>query len=369
MRLRVSESKEILFDLGHPAHVHVFRNVIRLLQRHGVSVHVTARPKEVTLQLLDAYRIPYEVVGGHYAPVGRKAFHTFARVRSIARLIRNKRVAVAMGVHNPYVALAGALASARTAVLIDSEPVRYDRLLTYPFATYLMTPRGFRNSLGRKQVRFDGFKELAYLHPNHYTPDPRIRDSLELDSSEPFFVVRFVAWSAEHDIGQSGFTLSQKRRLVTLLRNHGRLFISSESRLPLEFAPYKLSLPPERIHDVLAEANLVISESQTMTTEAAILGTPVVQTNSLVGTMSNFAELQERYGLVFAERDPNRALELAEQLAGDSELKRRARLGRDRLLQDKIDVALYLAGVAMQLLHGKTLDVPSVPERRDIAPV
>src|SRR3990172_7698608 len=49
----------ILFDIGHPAHVHFFRNPIRLLKEKGHTVLVTSRDKEVAHQLLDSLSIPH----------------------------------------------------------------------------------------------------------------------------------------------------------------------------------------------------------------------------------------------------------------------------------------------------------------------
>ena len=53
----------ILFDMGHPAHVHFFKNAIWELEKQGHEVKVTARDKDVTLELLEAYGIPYEIWG------------------------------------------------------------------------------------------------------------------------------------------------------------------------------------------------------------------------------------------------------------------------------------------------------------------
>jgi hypothetical protein len=46
--------------MGHPAHVHFFKNAIWALEKQGHAVCVTARDKDVTLKLLEAYKIPYE---------------------------------------------------------------------------------------------------------------------------------------------------------------------------------------------------------------------------------------------------------------------------------------------------------------------
>ena len=45
----------VLIDIGHPAHVHFFKNLIKNLKKNGHSIQLIARDKEVTLALLQAY--------------------------------------------------------------------------------------------------------------------------------------------------------------------------------------------------------------------------------------------------------------------------------------------------------------------------
>ena len=52
----------ILVDIGHPAHVHLFRNLIKRVFREGGKAVATTRDKDVTVGLCDAYQIPQEVV-------------------------------------------------------------------------------------------------------------------------------------------------------------------------------------------------------------------------------------------------------------------------------------------------------------------
>ncbi len=351
----MADRKGVLVDIGHPAHVHVFHHVITRLVREGRPVFVTARRKEVSLDLLEAFDIPYQEIGGHGRSLWYKGAQAVTRSLQLRRHMRRNHVGIALGVHNPYVAFGGWIGRVPTAVLVDSEPVRYDRVMTFPFATHLLTPRGFALNLGAKQERFDGFKELAYLHPRYFRPDPNVRSVLGVSSDEPYFLVRLVAWQAEHDVGQRGLSPSEKSQLVRRLEKLGRVFISSEKPLANDLARYQLRLPPELIHHALAFASFLFSESQTMTTEAAVLGTPVVQCNTLVGTMSNFSELQNRYGLIHATRDSTRAMDLAESIAADPATKRAAQAQAARLISEKIDVTEYLTKVVDAILDGQQL--------------
>ena len=50
---------KIFIDIGHPAHVHYFKNFIWIMQEKGHVVYISARNKEVALDLLDYYKIHY----------------------------------------------------------------------------------------------------------------------------------------------------------------------------------------------------------------------------------------------------------------------------------------------------------------------
>ena len=50
---------KILVDIIHPANVHYFKNFIFQMEKEGHSVKITARNKDVSFKLLDAYNFKY----------------------------------------------------------------------------------------------------------------------------------------------------------------------------------------------------------------------------------------------------------------------------------------------------------------------
>jgi len=49
----------IVIDIGHPAHVHYFRNFIKIMESQGHEFLVFARNREVVYELLDYYSIKF----------------------------------------------------------------------------------------------------------------------------------------------------------------------------------------------------------------------------------------------------------------------------------------------------------------------
>jgi len=93
-------------------------------------------------------------------------------------------------------------------------------ILRVPFVDTIWTPSCFKGDMGRKHVRYDGYKELAYLHPKYFTPDKSVLDDIGQNEGEPFIILRFVSWSATHDIGEHG--LKNKLAYVRGLEKYGR---------------------------------------------------------------------------------------------------------------------------------------------------
>jgi len=56
---------KILIDIGHPAHVHFFKNFIWEMQKRGHEIKITAREKDVTFHLLKAYGFDFVNLGEH----------------------------------------------------------------------------------------------------------------------------------------------------------------------------------------------------------------------------------------------------------------------------------------------------------------
>jgi hypothetical protein len=198
-------------------------------------------------------------------------------------------------------------------------------------------------SLGKKEIKYPGYHELAYLHPNVFTLDERVLAILGMKKGEKYAIVRFVAWEASHDIGHSGISYENKIKLVKTLSRHLHVFISSEMELPEELKNYQIKIPPEQMHNALAFAHLFVGESSTMATESAVLGTPSIYINdSKLGYTNDLANYGLLYSYMESEIDQITAIKKAEELALKQNTKEEYLTKREQMLADKIDVSAFL---------------------------
>jgi predicted glycosyltransferase len=330
-----------------PAHVHLYRPVADRLRARGHEVRLLARDYACTVELLEYFDLPYRVYGtcdtSQSSLFRRLPGHYLGLLRETRRF--DPDLIFGMGA---YAAHAGAVTRTPTVLVLDSEPTSLDHAVSRPFARALITPEAFRKDLGDRHYTFPGFKECAYLHPEVYDPDPAVRDELGV-GDDPYAVVRFNAFGSHHDVAEGGFTPDQRRRLVDALAEHLTVVVSDEGGdLDVSSLPAReYDLHPARLHDALAGADLLVADTQTMVTEAALLGTPAIRSNSFVGDddMGNFLEL-ERRNLVENLASFEAVLDRAVEFAADPSVAERWRRRRDEYVSGLPNVADVLVAVA-----------------------
>ncbi len=331
----------ILVDLLHPAHVHVFRILIAELQANGDDVLVTARDKDVTLGLLNEYGIDHRVISAQATGSIGLVTEWVGRSAKLSRIAHDFKPDVMIGIMGVSIAPVGRLLRIPTLVFYDTEFATTTNRIVYPLAGAVITPDCYSAPVNGSHVTYPGYHELAYLHPDRFEPDPARVEAFGIDPQSTYSIIRFVSWEASHDRKEVALTLDQKRHLVDRLLLHGGVAISSESTLPADLRQYALSGPTSDVHHVLRYASVVVGESATMASEAAVLGTPAVY----VATTSRgyVDDLERRYGLV-RHIDPSEfgfAVSATEDALTPAS-QRSAEQAHQHLLTDKIDVTSWM---------------------------
>lgn len=350
----------ILVDISHPAHVHFFRNAISAWQEHGHTVKVVGRDKDLTCNLLQWYRIPSKVLSKArtgLSLIGEMLVH-IGRLLPMARTFRPH---VMLQIGGTFIGPVGWLTRRPAWAFTDTENATLSNLITFPFVDKVFTPQCYNLDHGPKHLRYPGFHELAYLHPNRFQPDPSVLKVFGLKPSDPFFIVRFVGWQSAHDICQRGFSPSNKIQLIRELAKHGKVFVSSESPMPDPIKQYASAIPVEQIHHFMAFARLIVGESATMASEGAVLGTPAI---FLSPTGRGYTDVQEHtYGLVFnfKNTEQGKALDTVKELVERPYPKDHWQKKRQRLLKNSIDVTEWL--VRLVECFGETRDADIAARR------
>lgn len=88
---------------------------------------------------------------------------------------------------------------------------------------------------------------------------------------------------------------------------------------------------------------MLISDSQSMTMEAAMLGVPSIRFSDLAGRIGVLEELENKYGLTFGIKtsEPERLFQKIHELLGIPDLRQEWQRRREKMLSDKIDVTAF----------------------------
>lgn len=335
----------ILIDIGHPAHVHLLKNVAEQMKSRGHNVYYSVRDIPVAKRLMDIYGMtPYLNLGGKRDSIFGKALTVLHQDWELFKFVKKNKIdfGLSSGIVLPHVSQFTSM----KAFKFDDDDDNAEPLVVkfgHPFAAATFTPDSIVRKTS-KAIYYAGTHELAYLHPNRFSPDPSVLDKAGIKQGERFFIMRFVAFKGHHDINQGGLFIDQKRQLIDLLKPYGRVIITSERAIEPEFEQYRLPVPPEEIHSLMAYASMFLGDSQTMTSEAAILGVPALKCNTFAGKLSVPNELEQKYGLCYACQPSDfdafyahvqKLLESLGSTAAEWAEKRK------KFLADKIDVTAF----------------------------
>jgi uncharacterized protein len=334
---------KILIDIAHPAHVHLVKNVYKELVSKGHRVYVTVKDIPSAIELLQRYSIPYLYLGEKKDSLLGKALLQIAYNLKVWWMVVSKGIDIGFGtsITIPHISRVTKMKS----IVFDDDDDDVEPLFVkygHPFSDVILSPAcAVRKT--NKVIGYNGYHELAYLHPSRFTPDVSVLNEIGLLPGEKYFILRFNAFKAHHDIGIQGLSIENKRKIIELLEKQGKVFITTERNLDDEFLPYQLLLSPEKIHSLIYYATMFVGDSQTMTSEAAVLGTPSIRCNTFVRRISYLEEEEFSYNLTygFLPTDSEAMFSKIKELLDMPNLKQEWQLRRAIMLEDKIDVTQF----------------------------
>lgn len=350
---------KIVIYISHPAQYLFFKNPIQLWKTHGHELKIFIRTKDVLAQLMKNDNIAYENV----MPFGRKS--NFLSITK-AFISRTTKLYFKILKFDPDILLGTDASIAHIAFILrkpcittledDYNVIKRLAQLTYPFTSTILAPESCLVGKWKfKKIGYNGFMKLSYLYPNRFAPDKHV--STKYTGGHPFCLIRLSRLTAYHDMGIAGLPQEHLKKVIEICLRQGRsVFISAEGELSSEFEQYRLTVNPSEMHHVLAAADLLISDSQSMSVEAAMLGVPSIRFSDFSGRISVLEELEHYYHLTFGipPSNPQRLFALTGKILSINNRNKLYQERREHLLAEKIDVAAFV-----------TWFVENYPESRD----
>ena len=344
-----------LIALNHPAHYHLFKNFRKEMINRGHKVVFSIKDKEVLSRLLDEESIDYiRMINRN----DRKQDKAISIIKSnlvelikgdfaLYRFIKKNKPDFMIGtdVSISHIGLVTKVPS----FVFNEDDLEINKLFcysTYPFTKYIVSPSVCNTGrFKHKKIEYNGYQKLAYLHPNRFKADLSSLES-SFTENKKNYIIRMVSFTAGHDIEHqhSGINSELLDKIIMRLKKHGQVHISSEKGVPEKYSQYKLDIKVNNIHNYIAAADMFISDSQSMTVEASMLGTPSLRFNSFSGRISVLNELEYKYKLTHSFNVDNESgfLEKLDELLETDNLRTVYLERRKQMLNDKIDLTAFL---------------------------
>jgi predicted glycosyltransferase len=341
---------KILVDLNHPVDVNFFKNAIALLaKQHNCDIEITLQPRGKLVPILQR-----ELPNFHFTSIGtyRKSLtgkvlgagYRFLRLLSFVRRGEFDAVVSFGGIgvcHATYVL--------RKPSVIFDDDIEY-RIGFYPykpFATRLVMPQHIPVR-GRNVVKYKGFKELAYLHPNHFKPDEGSLREYGVMPAKYVFVREVSNISMNYTHLEEGQLADVCRRLRTSGLD---VVLSLEDKsLTDRFAPHCIILqePVRDIYSLMHFALLTVSSGDTMARESCLTGTPVIYTGGRY--MSVNTELIKR-GIFFEPDDEHSVMNLVGMIVEGNIKERTQEIVQQALVDEWEDTTQVIVNNVLSVMH------------------
>ena len=340
----------VLIQLSHPAHFHLYKNVAKNLMDHGHQVFILIKTKDILEDLLKQSGLPYYNILKEAHRKSRLGVLWDMIVRDVRmlRFVRKNKIDLLTG-STPEVAQVGWV-TRKYRVNTGEDDMRVVPLfqkIAGPFIQTMLSPVVCDNwKIEAKTVKHASYHELAYLHPNHFDADRNVVEKY-FPSDSPYFIIRFSSLNAHHDKGIKGINAEIAQRLIDILNPYGKIYITSERELEPQFEPYRIKINTLDMHHVMAFSSLYIGDSQTMAAEAGVLGVPFVRYNDFVGRIGYLNELENVYQLGYGikaseEGSADKMYKIVEDLLATPNLNMEWEKRRQKMLHEKIDYAKFL---------------------------
>jgi predicted glycosyltransferase len=330
----------VWIDLTAPAHVLVFRPLIRLLRERGDEVELTARDYAQTVELLELHGIEADVLGRHggRARLGKLRSLT-SRLHDLRRWAHGRRFDVALAHGSHELTMTAHRLGIPSATTFDYEYAWLQHQLGCRAATRVVVPEAIpperlrRYGVGPAKLgRYEGLKEEYYLAD--FEPDPNVLAQWTIDPARTLVVVR-----TPPDV--SLYHRRSNPLFPQVLERLGRddsvhAIVVPRTPAQREFVR-GLELPSVLVPDhavdaqsLIAASDLVVSAGGTMNREAVALGVPVYTTFG--GRLGGVDEMLIRDGRLIPLIDP-RALDLRKREPGRDRVRRDPGVMLDLLLR------------------------------------
>lgn len=270
-----------LFDIIHPSDVNFFKNSINVLKKdNNIEIILRYRGKTFEIFRRELSDIHCTVIGRHNKALAGKILSVSGRFVYLLLFQHNKNFDASASFGSFHLNLTSKLNGIPSALFGDDYEYmgKFGRILhEYSGAKYRVIPASIP-IIGNNVLKYNGFKELAYLHPNYFKADKRCLDQYDLEPNNYVFI-------REIDKNSLNYMNLKQLNLVKIIDTINdlgfKVVLSLENKTRANILKDKciiLEEPVDDIYSLLYFASFTISSGDSMARESCLVGTPTIYT-------------------------------------------------------------------------------------------
>ena len=182
-------SSKIIIGLYHYPHVNFFKNAITVLKNLGHKIEVVLRDRGDLIPIFEKEipSVPFKVIGKHRKTTINKFRELLRNDLETINYLRNKDYDIVTGVSGINLSHAARLLG-KPSIMFDDDPQDYTTFELYRLFTDRIILPKYTTAAGLKIKKYNGFKELAHLHPKYFEPNRDILKRYDLKAEKYVFV-------------------------------------------------------------------------------------------------------------------------------------------------------------------------------------
>ena len=269
---------KILIDLLHPADINFFKNAIDALNKRDVDSTIIMRPRGKMIEILKSElpNMQFTPVGKYYTSTSGKLFSIATRNLNLVLFLRKNNFDICTS-YGFFVGIASRFCRIPSVIFTDDYEYRIPYYLFKSCGGYLVIPTCIPSS-GKNILKYNGFKELAYLHPNYFKPDRKVLEQYGITPTNYVFIREVSRVSLNYKKMQQ----TDLPEVIRSLNNSGLdVVLSLEDKTRADSLKDKciiLEEPIEDIFSLMSFALFTISSGDSMARESCLVGTPTIYT-------------------------------------------------------------------------------------------
>lgn len=269
---------KILIDLLHPADINFFKNAIDALNKRDVDSTIIMRPRGKMIEILKSElpNMQFTPVGKYYTSTSGKLLSIVTRNFNLLMFLRKKKIDLCTS-YGFFVGIASRFCRIPSVIFTDDYEYKLPYYLFKSCGDYLVIPTCIPSS-GKNILKYNGFKELAYLHPNYFKPDRKVLEQYGITPNNYVFIREVSRVSLNYKKMQQ----TDLPEVIRSLNNSGlEVVLSLEDKTRADSLKDKciiLEEPIEDIFSLMSFALFTISSGDSMARESCLVGTPTIYT-------------------------------------------------------------------------------------------